>query len=193
MTLSDVIGNLPVVHLGNLFQRQALGIDEGAQPLAPVQGPGALTGTGESFATPLHQTIRDDDPLDFAGTLPDAVNPEFPVESLGHVFAHVAAPTEDLHGTISRPVGELRAEELGHGALAVENLDVVFAIHRLRHVIGHESPRPQFGQTVCQGNWTAWFSQIGRPNWTRFLAKSSASSMRRLAAPQQRAAIFIRS
>ena len=39
----------------------------------------------------------------------------------------------------------------------------------------------------------AWFSMIGRPNCTRSFAKAVASSIRRSAAPQQRAAIISRS
>ena len=124
---------------------------KGRNLLAPGQGLGAFAGAGESFPTPLRQAVGDDHPLDFAGSFPDAVDPEFPVESLGHVLAHVAAPTEDLYGAVGRPVSELRAEELGHGALAVENLDVVLPVHRLRHVVGHEPACPQFGQTVGQG------------------------------------------
>ena len=42
-------------------------------------------------------------------------------------------------------------------------------------------------------SWIAWFSTIGRPNWTRSLANAVASSISRSAAPQHRAAIISRS
>src|SRR5450631_2470979 len=66
--------------------------------------------------------------LDFAGTFPDAFDAQFAVEALGHVFPHVPAAAEDLHGAVGDPPGHLGAVELRHRALRVRDLDIAAAV-----------------------------------------------------------------
>ena len=53
------------------------------------------------------EAARDDQSLDLAGALPDAVDPQLTPEALRDVGAHVAAAAEDLNGTVCTTVGSL--------------------------------------------------------------------------------------
>src|SRR5262245_66600135 len=48
----------------------------------------------------LQQAIGDDQALDLARALPDALDPQLAIEALRHVLAHVAASAEDLDGAV---------------------------------------------------------------------------------------------
>src|ERR1700730_19305737 len=97
-------------------------------PSSVADPPRPRGGSGEGPRAALDHLIGDDRPLDFAGAFPDALDAQFAVEALGHVFPHVPAAAEDLHGAVGDPPGHLRAVELRHRALRVRDLDVRAAV-----------------------------------------------------------------
>src|SRR5688500_14866380 len=60
----------------------------------------------------LQQSVGDDQALDLAGALPDALDAQLAIEALGHVLAHVAAAAEDLHRAVGDAVRHLGGVEL---------------------------------------------------------------------------------
>src|ERR1017187_10566596 len=83
---------------------------------------------GQSAGAALDHLTGDDGALDLAGALPDPFYPQFAVEAFGHVFPHVPAAAEDLHGAVGDPPGHLGAVELRHRALRVRDLDIATAV-----------------------------------------------------------------
>src|SRR6476469_3120612 len=65
-----------------------------------------------------------DQPLDLAGALPDAVDPQLAQEPLGCVRPHVAAAAERLHRPVGAAVCRLAGEQLGRAGPVVHQLAV---------------------------------------------------------------------
>src|ERR1039458_6251621 len=81
-----------------------LGIDadtgKGAWPAgmpSHAAGPDPPKPSGQGGRAAFGHLRGDDRPLDFAGAFPDALDPQFPEEALGHVLAHVAAAAQAPH------------------------------------------------------------------------------------------------
>src|SRR5437762_3270710 len=58
------------------------------------------------------EAARDDQPLDLAGPLPDAVDSQLPQKSLGDVRALIAPAAEGLHASIGATPGGFTRKEL---------------------------------------------------------------------------------
>src|SRR3954451_24272706 len=66
----------------------------------------------------------DDQPLDLAGALPDAVDSQLAEEPLGYVRPHVAPAAERLHAAVGAAPCGLAREELRHAGVGVHELPV---------------------------------------------------------------------
>src|SRR5579863_7906510 len=74
--------------------------------------------------TALVEAVGDDQALDLAGSLPDAIDPKLAKEALGDVLAHIAPAAEDLHRSVGDSIGHFGGRELGDRALGVADLPV---------------------------------------------------------------------
>ena len=86
------------------------------------------------------QRARDDQPLDLARALPDAVHAQLAEEALGDVRAHVAASAEDLEAAVGAAVGGLAHEQLRHRRLRVHDLRVGAGVGQPRHLERQQPP-----------------------------------------------------
>src|SRR3954471_15673192 len=86
------------------------------------------------------QRAGDDQPLDLAGALPDAVHAQLAVEPLGHVGAHVAAPAEYLQAAVRAAAGRLAHEQLRHRGLGVDDLGIGAGVDQARHLERQQAP-----------------------------------------------------
>src|SRR5215210_6618962 len=98
---------------------------------------------------PLQQPAGDDRTLYLARALPDAVDPELAVVTLGRVLGHVPAAAEDLDRTVGDPAGHLGGEQLGHRRLPVQDVWGVVVPHA-GHVVHHQPGGVQLGRRVGQ-------------------------------------------
>src|SRR5262245_20031024 len=67
----------------------------------------------------LVESVGNDQALDFARSLPDAVDAKLAVKSFGDILAHITPAAEDLHRPVSDPIGHLGSREFGDRALGV--------------------------------------------------------------------------
>ena len=156
-------------------------------------GRGRLHASAGNSDAPFAELVADDDPLDLGCSLPDPVDPEFAEEPLGHVFPHVAAAAENLDRPVGHPVGHLGCGQLGHRRMGVDQLDVGAGVDLAGDLVDHQAGSPQLGERVGQheldGLVVGQFLSADDP----LLGEAVTSSIKRSAAPQQRAAIIIRS
>src|SRR4051794_131966 len=86
------------------------------------------------------QRAGDDQPLDLAGALPDAIHAQLAIEALRHVGAHVAAPAEYLQAAVRAAAGRLAHEQLRHRGLGVDDLGVGAGVDQARHLKRQQAP-----------------------------------------------------
>ena len=123
--------------------------------------PGLALGEIRSGAA-LEQAARDDEPLDLARPLPDAVDPQLAVEPRSRVLDHVPAPAEDLHGVTEVRAGVYVFFDLFMAGVGVCTLDDI-ALSVLTTVIGHQ---PDKGWTIVDAGWMAMSRDRGTQNQT---------------------------
>src|SRR5579872_3170281 len=85
------------------------------------------------------EPVGDDQALDLAGSLPNAIDPQLAEKPLGNVLAHIAPAAEDLHRPVGDPIGHLGGRELGDRALGVAHLPIDAGIHLLRRPVGDQA------------------------------------------------------
>jgi hypothetical protein len=112
-----------------------------------------LSDSEKPLHPPLIQAVRNDDPLDLRGPLPDPFDPGFPEETLGDVLAHVAAAAEDLDRPVRHPSDHLGRVQLGHRGPGVDDLEILLRPGRIgcsRRGDRHQSGRPELDQRIGQ-------------------------------------------
>src|SRR5262245_8118338 len=104
-----------------------------------------LPSPGSLVEDPLHapalETAGDDQPLDLAGSLPDAVDTKLAEQPLGHVRPQIPAATEGLDAAVGATPGRLAREQLRHRRLVVDDLRVRAGIRQRGDGQCQQTPR----------------------------------------------------
>src|SRR3954471_13137122 len=87
----------------------------------------------------LLERARDDQPLDLAGALPEAVDAQLAQEALRRELAHVAAAAEHLDDAVRATPRRLGREQLGERRLGVDDLLVHTRVHHRRGLTSQEA------------------------------------------------------
>src|SRR3954447_22751516 len=107
-----------------------------------------FTSVERALDAPPLERAGDDQALDLARALPDAVDAELPEEALGDVGPQVAPAAEHLDRAVGAAVGGLAHEQLRHRRLGVDDLRVGARVGQPRDLERQRPPRGGVGRAV---------------------------------------------